>query len=76
MIPAVNDMNLPGQNSPLNPCTTRLVASMNNQVMGTPKSINGNLYCLAHGHMIGPFVCIQTIACPNINMRYDITMYR
>lgn len=62
MIPAVNDMNLPGQNIPSNPRTTKLVASINNHVSGTPSNINENLCCFAHGHSIGPLVWIQTIA--------------
>lgn len=67
IIPDTKDKNLPGQNNPSNPRTANLVASINKYVIGTPQRINKSLYFLAHGHMIGPLTCIQTIACPNMN---------
>ena len=59
-IPAQNEIKRPGQNSPPNPCTTKLVASMNNAVIGTPRIINAHLYVLAHGQIKGPFTWIHT----------------
>jgi hypothetical protein len=53
-IPAVNDMNLPGQNRFSKPETENLVASINNQVIGTPNNIKINLYSFAHGQINGP----------------------
>lgn len=60
-IPDTNDMNLPGQKAPWNPLTDKRVASMNAHVIGTPHNIKINRYLLAHGHMSGPLVWIQTM---------------
>lgn len=59
-MPAQNEMNRPGQNNPPNPVTIAEVASMNNQVIGTPNIINAHFHVLAHGHINGPFTCIHT----------------
>jgi hypothetical protein len=53
-IPAVNDINRPGQNKFSKPETENLVASMNNQVIGIPNTINKYLYSFAHGQIKGP----------------------
>lgn len=70
-IPATNEVNRPGQKSPPYPLTVKRVASMNNQVIGTPNNISHNLCVLAHGHIIGPFTCIHTIICPSKNIEKD-----
>jgi hypothetical protein len=54
-MPATNDVNLPGQNIPSNPLTEYRVASINNQVIGTPKNINAIRYVFAQSHINGPF---------------------
>ena len=59
-IPAQNDMNLPGQNNPPNPVTTKDVASINNQVIGTPNNIKAHRQSLAQFQINGPFTCIHT----------------
>jgi hypothetical protein len=53
-IPAVNDMNLPGQNKFSKPETENLVASINNHVIGIPNTINKYRYSFAHGQINGP----------------------
>ena len=70
-IPATNEVNLPGQNSPPNPETAYRVASMNAHVIGTPSNINAVLYVLAQSHRSGPFTCIQTTICPKRNIEKD-----
>ena len=74
-MPAANDKNLPGQNCPPNPITAYLVASINNQVIGTPNNINANRYCLAHSHNKGPFTWAHTAICPIKNKLNDMNMY-
>lgn len=56
VIPLTNETNRPGQKAPAKPDTAKLVASMNNHVIGTPNSINIQRYVLAHGHINGPLV--------------------
>jgi hypothetical protein len=74
MIPDTNDKNLPGQNSPPNPVTANRVASIKRYVIGMPQSINAQRHSFAHGHIIGPLTCIQTIDCPKVNMIADIAI--
>ena len=74
-MPAENDMNLPGQKAPPKPCTTKLVASMNNHVIGTPNNINIQRHVFAHSQINGPFTCTQTKICPNKNKEKDKKMY-
>ena len=73
-IPAVKEINLPGQNSPPNPETAYRVASMNAHVIGTPSNINAALYVLAQSHSKGPFTCTQTTICPKRNIEKDNTI--
>ncbi len=54
VMPATNETNRAGQNSPSKPATARWVASMNNHVIGIPSSISAHRYVLATGHIIGP----------------------
>jgi hypothetical protein len=74
-IPAQKEMNRPGQNIPPNPCTTKLVASINNQVIGTPSNINAQRHSFAHGQINGPLTWIHTNICPNKNNEKEIAMY-
>ena len=73
-MPATNEVKRPGQNCPPNPDTAYRVASINAQVIGTPRNIKPNLYVLAHCHNKGPFTCTQTTICPNRNISMDNAM--
>jgi len=74
-IPETKDKNLPGQNSPWNPSTAYLVASINRYVIGTPQNIKAQRHSFAQVQIIGPFTCIQTINCPTVNNNADNAMY-
>ena len=69
IIPAVNEMNLPGQNIPSKPFTADSVAFMKIQVIGMPNNISNHLTSLAHDHNKGPFNCIHTSIWPNIKRK-------
>jgi len=70
-IPATNETNLPGQNSPSNPATINRVASINNAVIGIPRTSNAIFQVRAQGHINGPLTCIQTNTCPTKNKRNE-----
>ena len=68
-IPAVNDMNRPGQKVPPKPVTADSVAYMNIMVIGMPIIMSAQRNSRAHDHNSGPFNCSQTSTWPSIKRK-------
>ena len=75
IIPQANARNLCGHNNPSNAETPCLVASKNNQLIGSPKRIKIHSYLRKESQTNCPFSCNHTMVCATRNISIQKSMF-
>jgi len=75
IIPQAKARNLCGQSNPSKAVTPCLVASKNNQLIGSPKRIKTHSYLRKEAQTNWPFNCNQTIVCAKKKSSIVIRIY-
>ena len=75
IIPQANARNLCGHNNPSKAATPCLVASKNNQLIGSPQRINIHSYLRKESHTNCPFNCNHTKVCATTKIIIQIIKF-